>query len=78
MYVGELHPFKQYQGSQARFDTLAGRVAVPVQHHVAEFYLQAKAAGWYLLDLREWFDADDPAAPPRILTLLFQKMQTAS
>lgn len=79
VYVGELHPFKQYQGSQARFDTAAGRVEVPVhQHHVAEFYLQAKAAGLYLLDLREWFDEDAPAAPPRILTLLLQKMQTVS
>lgn len=79
VYVGELHPFKQYQGSQARFDTPTGRVEVPVhQHHVAEFYQQAKAAGLYLLDLREWFDADDATAPPRILTLLFQKMQVVS
>lgn len=79
VYLGELHPFKQYQGSHARFDTLNGRVAVPVhQHHVAEFFLLAKAAGLYLLDLREWFDEDAPAAPPRILTLLFQKMQLVS
>ena len=79
VYVGELHPFKQYQGSQARFDTPAGRVEVPVhQHHVAEFFLLAKAAGLYLLDLREWFDEDNPSGPPRILTLLLQKMQTVS
>ncbi len=79
VYVGELHPFKQYQGSQARFDTPAGRVEVPVhQHHVAEFFLLAKAAGLHLLDLREWFDEEAPTAPPRILTLLFQKMQVVS
>ncbi|MFD1466858.1 class I SAM-dependent methyltransferase [Hymenobacter caeli] len=79
VYVGELHPFKQYQGSQARFDTPAGRVEVPVfQHHVAEFTQLAKAAGLYLLDLREWFDEDAPAGPPRILTLLFQRMQVVS
>ena len=79
VYVGELHPFKQYVGSQARFDTAAGRVDVPVhQHHVGEFYAAAKAAGLYLLDLREWFDQDDPAGPPRILTLLFQTMQKVS
>lgn len=79
MYVGELHPFKQYQCNQARFDTPAGRVAVPVhRHHVSEFLQQAKAAGLDLLDLREWFDVDDATAPPRILTLLLQKMQVVS
>ncbi len=45
------------------------------QHHVGEFYLQAKAAGLHLLDLRDWFDEDDTTTPPRVLTLLFQKMQ---
>ena len=31
-----------------------------------------------LLDLREWFDVDNATAPPRILTLLLQKMQVVS
>jgi len=79
MYVGELPPFKQYQCNQARFDTPAGRVAVQVhRHHVSEFLQQAKAAGLDLLDLREWFDVDNATAPPRILTLLLQKMQVVS
>jgi len=79
VYVGELHPFKQYQGSQARFDTPAGRVEVPVhQHHITEFIQLAKAVGLHLLDLSEWFDEDDKTAPPRILTLLLQKMQLVS
>jgi len=79
VYVGELHPFKQYVGSQARFDTAAGeRVAVPVfQHHVSEFWAAAQAAGLVPTTLREYFDANDPAdnipAPPRLLTLLLQK-----
>lgn len=45
------------------------------QHHVAEFFLKAKVAGLHLLDLRKWFDEDAPTTPPRILTLLFQKLQ---
>ena len=78
VYVGELHPFKQYVGSQARFDTVAGeRVAVPVfQHHVSEFWAAAQAASLKLISLHEHFDPTDPAtppAPPRLLTLLFQK-----
>ncbi len=74
IYVGELHPFKQYVGSQARFDTAAGeRVAVPVfQHHVGEFWAAAQAAGLRLTELREWFDADE-TTPPRLLTLVFTR-----
>lgn len=48
------------------------------RHHVSEFLQQAKAAGLDLLDLREWFDVDNATAPPRILTLLLQKMQVVS
>lgn len=78
LYLGELHPFKQYQGSRARFDAPDGRVEVPVfQHHVSAFFQAARAAGLHLLDLREWFDEDEQTAPPRILTLLFQKVALA-
>ena len=48
------------------------------QHHIAEFTQLAKTTGLYLVDLREWFDEDDQAVPPRVLTLLFQKMQVVS
>ena len=75
VYIGELHPFKQYQGSQARFDTPTGRVLVPAfRHHFSEFCHLARRAGLQLLDVGEWFDDNNETVPPRILTLLFQKL----
>jgi ubiquinone/menaquinone biosynthesis C-methylase UbiE len=72
VYIGELHPFKQYQGSLARFDTQAGRVELECYtHNISEFLNCAKKQGLALADLNEWFDEDNPNGVPRILTLLF-------
>jgi ubiquinone/menaquinone biosynthesis C-methylase UbiE len=75
LYVGELHPFKQYQGSVARFDTPAGRVALECYtHNISEFIHAAQKNDFQLQQLNEWFDEDEDAAKvPRILSLLFQK-----
>jgi ubiquinone/menaquinone biosynthesis C-methylase UbiE len=74
VYVGELHPFKQYMGSKARFETEEGlQVVQCFNHHISEFIQLAEKHGLKLLHLREWFDTDDKSAVPRILTLLFQK-----
>ena len=73
-YIGELHPFKQYQGSKARFDN--GQRVVEVEcytHHVSEYLALAKSSNLECLELREWFDSDDPAAAPRIIAFLFQR-----
>lgn len=76
-YVGELHPFKQYAGTKARFETATGdtQVLECFTHHVSDFVQAAFAAGFQVADLREWFDEPSEAttAFPRILTLLFQK-----
>lgn len=74
VYVGELHPFKQYSGSKARFENAEGLHIVPCfNHHVSDFTESAKRAGLRLLELREYFDEDDRTAIPRILCLLFRK-----
>ncbi|MCU0384672.1 MAG: class I SAM-dependent methyltransferase [Flavihumibacter sp.] len=71
VYVGELHPFKQYTGTKARFDTAEGQEVVTCfNHHVGEFYAAAKAVGFELVELKEWFDEDNREIP-RILSLLF-------
>lgn len=73
VYIGELHPFKQYLGTKARFDTSEGRQEVTCfNHHVSDFTEAARKHGFGIVSLREYFDAD-PAQPPRILTLLLQK-----
>lgn len=74
VYIGELHPFKQYGGSKARFDTGEGRHVVDCfAHHVSDFIQAAKKQGLHPVDLNEYFDEDDRTTVPRILTILLQK-----
>lgn len=75
VYIGELHPFKQYTGTKARFDTEEGRQEVECYtHHISEFVQTAKPCGLKLVDLNEFFDSHDKSGIPRILTLLLQKV----
>lgn len=72
-YVGELHPFKQYQGSKARFETGAGvRELECFVHHVSEFYDAGKRNEFECVALEEWFDEADKQTIPRLLTMLFR------
>ncbi len=74
MYVGELHPFKQYSGTKARFETTEGpQVVTCFNHHVSEFTNAAKENGFEVVLLKEYFDENSSSTVPRILTLLFQK-----
>ncbi|GAA4430061.1 hypothetical protein GCM10023188_16200 [Pontibacter saemangeumensis] len=74
VYIGELHPFKQYAGTKARFDTEAGRQVVTCFiHHVSDFVQAAKQHGLSLVDINEYFDDNDRSQLPRILTLILQK-----
>ncbi len=58
-YLGELHPFKQYQGSKARFDTASGVFELECfVHHISDFFAAALNNGFDLIDLKEWFDDD--------------------
>jgi len=75
VYVGELHPFKQYLGTKARFETPEGTQEVTCfTHHVSEFTQLAEKYGFAMLKLREYFDENDHTGIPRILALLFQKV----
>lgn len=74
VYLGELHPAKQYAGSRPRFP--AGddvQVVECFTHHVTDFLQAAKAHGLDLDDLNEFFDQGDRTTSPRVLTLLFKK-----
>ncbi len=75
VYIGELHPFKQYNGSKARFETEQGiQVVTCYDHHISEFIQTAKKYGLAIVDIDEYFDDDNRQAIPRILTLLFKKV----
>lgn len=72
-YIGELHPFKQYQGSKARFETGSGVYELECfVHHVSEFFEAAKQNDFALVELKEWFDDDDETSIPRLLTMIFE------
>lgn len=74
VYIGELHPFKQYNGSKARFETEDGlQIVQCYNHNISDFIQSAKKYGLKLVDLNEYFDNDDRTSVPRILTLLLQK-----
>ena len=73
VYIGELHPFKQYTGSKARFETEKGLHIVPCyNHHISDFTQSAKKYGLQLTGLDEYFDSGERMLP-RILILLFKK-----
>ena len=74
IYIGELHPFKQYSGTKARFETENGLEIVPCfTHHLSEFAQSAKKYGLVITDVNEYFDDNDKQSIPRILTMLFNK-----
>jgi hypothetical protein len=74
VYIGELHPFKQYAGSKARYSTPEGEQLVTCYtHNVSDFIHAANKYGFSLIELEEWFDDNDRTQIPRILTLLFKK-----
>jgi ubiquinone/menaquinone biosynthesis C-methylase UbiE len=74
IYIGELHPFKQYTGTKARFETAEGTTVLECyNHHVSEFLNAAKKYNFKLIELAEHFDDANKNEIPRILTLLFQK-----
>ena len=75
VYIGELHPFKQYTGSKARFETEEGlQIVQCYNHHISDFIRSAKKYGLKLIELDEYFDNEDRTTLPRILILLLQKV----
>lgn len=73
-YLGELHPFKQYLGTKARFETGSGIFELECfVHHVSEFFDVAIKNSFEIIELKEWFDDDDRTQIPRLLTITFEK-----
>jgi len=74
VYIGELHPFKQYTGSKARFTTTEGeQVVTCFNHHISDFVEAAKKYDLDINGISEYFDDNDRSGIPRILTILFRK-----
>jgi 2-polyprenyl-3-methyl-5-hydroxy-6-metoxy-1,4-benzoquinol methylase len=74
VYIGELHPFKQYTGSKARFETTAGvKIVDCYNHHITDFINAAAQHGIHVSRISEYFDNDDRTTIPRVLTLVLKK-----
>lgn len=73
-YIGELHPYKQLQGVQAKYhDVETGKeVLVPAfSHSIAEYINRGIDTGFTLCRMGEWQNEAD--ADLRLLTLLFER-----
>jgi ubiquinone/menaquinone biosynthesis C-methylase UbiE len=86
-FVSELHPFKQYLGSQARFEQQGLELKIPAAlHHLSDYCSAAALGGLRLLKLSEWWDEPaagraeahahpgglgPPGAPPRLVSFFF-------
>lgn len=73
-FISELHPFKQYSGSKAKYETKNGTKELEVYiHHISEYTDKAKNNRFKLLEVKEWFDDDNKNGVPRLVSFVFKK-----
>jgi len=73
-FINELHPFKQYSGSKARFELENRTVVLEVYTHPISEYLQAaKNNGFKLVEILEQFDNLNKNEIPRLVSFVFRK-----
>ena len=73
-YICELHPYKQLEGSRAKFEQ--GNELIELEyfiHHVSDFFTAAIKNNLQCIGLQEWFDDKDRSTTPRLVSFLFQK-----
>jgi malonyl-CoA O-methyltransferase len=74
LFVSELHPFRQYRGTQASFerDGQSHKVAAFL-HDVTDFIDAALDNNLTLETIKEWRHEEDKDKPPRLISFLFKK-----
>ena len=73
-FVNELHPFRQYEGKKARFQSGENVAEVPAfVHNISDFLNAAASHGLRLVKLNERWHTEDESKPPRIISFLFEK-----
>ncbi len=73
-FIDELHPFRQYEGTKARFYRSEEKVEVDAfVHHISDFLKAAEENSMYLVCLEEYWHEKDENKPPRILSLYFER-----
>jgi ubiquinone/menaquinone biosynthesis C-methylase UbiE len=74
LFISELHPFRQYQGTQANF--LRNQQRTEIQafvHHISDFFAAAAANDLKLVQMKEWWHEEDQDKPPRLVSFVFDK-----
>lgn len=72
-FISELHPFKQYMGSKARYQDEKGMHELEIYTHpISEYTKIAKST---LIEIDEWFDNEENSQNeiPRLITFVFKK-----
>jgi malonyl-CoA O-methyltransferase len=73
-FVSELHPFRQYQGTQANFRNDQETVEIDAfVHHLSDFTEAARSNGLTLKLMKEWWHEEDLNKFPRLVSFLFVK-----
>ena len=73
-FISELHPFRQYQGTQANFQTTHGTVEIQAfVHHISDFLNAAKSSEFRLKEFKEWWHQTDQNRLPRLVSFMFQR-----
>ncbi len=73
-FINELHPFKQYKGTKARFERGTEIIELEVFiHHISDFTNAAATNGMILVRLNEFWHEQDGNKPPRLISFMFQK-----
>ena len=76
-FVSELHPFRQYQGTQARFQRDDKTRAIDAfVHDVTDFIDAALNHNLKLEAIKEWRHEEDKDKPPRLVSFLFRSRET--
>jgi len=72
--VTELHPFRQYGGSKARFESGDDTFKVDAFiHHISDFIRAAKDNGLKLEKFNEYWHEEDQGKLPRLVSFMFEK-----
>lgn len=74
LFICELHPFRQYQGTKARFQSDLGRIDIQAfVHHLSDYLEAAERNGFIFKKCREWWHEEDQDKPPRLVMFMFEK-----
>jgi ubiquinone/menaquinone biosynthesis C-methylase UbiE len=73
-FVSELHPFRQYQGTQANFRRNQETTQIQAfVHHISDFIEAAAANNLALVQMKEHWHKEDQDKPPRLVSFMFRK-----